>query len=458
MNHLLSMNGCRSLILLLAMLITPTTLWAISISDLQQDKLLSIETWLSTETTANRDTENKQGSAQNKILTAAIGEQVVLNIQLGTNRWFTRAPNIPEIEIANVMNRQRQPFSVHSSKRINGETWSFQLWQISLLPQSSGHYELGELALDIEVMSPNDGKVAGTVRTQAQGFKVILPDANLVEENWFSASQVNIKQQWHQSNNKIMVGDSIRRDVTIEASNTLSVLLPNVLQQQENTQFQTYETPAVLQDHEHRGDYLSTRKEQQTYILQQGGEVSFPDIVVTWWDTKNQQLVKQVIQGKTINVTHTLSSWLQHHRRILVFFTIALLFILASILKLRQHLRRHGKPTWWLYFKAVNAQNWSLSLALLYKKIRNNSGQLTLKRGITSSQQQSAKNLQQTISLPDNNHQIAKRCVFSMWFAVRQQHRNVNSAFKIWRHGILPRALPQLKRGLQKRGIDKLKR
>ncbi|WP_144213235.1 BatD family protein [Shewanella donghaensis] len=458
---------CRCMILALIG-ISPSAL-AMTVGELQAQKTLSIETWLSTETNSTR----RLSEGENSLLTVAVGEQLTLNIQVGSNRWFTRGTQISAVELPNVMSKQREQFSVNSTKRINGETWSFQLWQISLFPQASGRYEVPILDVSIEVMSPSDGKVAGMMVSQTQRFDAILPNASLVDNNWFSSSEVSVEQQWQQSNPELYVGDSLTRVITTNAADTLSVLLPNTLPSKPpNTlsnksskkssgsaseQFQAYSDPVQLQDTEQRGDYLSSRIDKQVYIVQQGGKIVFPDVIVSWWDTKNQQLQQQVLAGQTVTVKHTLASWLTYYGNTLMILVLIFIGLLGVIICLVKYYQQHAKPMWWRYINAVRTKSWSQARGLLYKKVRQTNAHLTLARGIKSQNQKQALLMQQeTDELEAKKDKPKRHLAYELWFAVSEKESQSEKdffkrKFKRLSQKIFPKALPQLEKTIDKK-------
>lgn len=438
------------LLVLLSLLLTMPTALAIGVSDLQKQQLLTIDTWLSTQTDSNQQGSNTV--KDNTQLSAAVGEQIILNIKLGTNRWFTAGTKIPAVELPNVMSRQREQFSVNSTSRIAGETWYFQLWQISLLPQASGSYEVPALDLSMEVMSPEDGKVAGKIRSKAQRFTAIFPDANLVDNNWFSASEVKIEQQWQQSSATLHVGDSVTRNITTYASDSLSVLLPNTLQQAGNAKFQAYNAPAQFQDTEQRGDYLATRRDQQTYILQQGGELVFPDVIVQWWDTKNNEMKQQTLKGQSILVEHTLASWLDYYRNSLIIVSVLLIGLLVLALASIKHYQHHAQPRWWLYLKAVKAKAWPQVLTLLYQKVRHTNQQVTLSAGIDKQQQPHAIRIQNDISDSIQADKQYEKLAYTLWFSVTTRDGTTQPRLlQALIQRFFPKALPQLSKQIKNR-------
>ncbi|MCV5745920.1 hypothetical protein OFN42_37520, partial [Escherichia coli] len=72
---------------------------------------------------------------------------------------------------------------------------------------------------------------------------------------WFSATHVEVKQEWETSTESLKVGDAITRKITISAQDSLSVLLPDLLKGESTTRYQAYPQPHRLTDTQTRGDY-----------------------------------------------------------------------------------------------------------------------------------------------------------------------------------------------------------
>ena len=124
-----------------------------------------------------------------------------------------------------------------------------QRWEITLYPQKSGDYVIPRLPVRVQVSADDGEKVSGTLYTQPIKFKTQLPSGLLTDDTpWFSATSVDVKQQWQQSNENLKVGDAITRTVTIKAQDSLSVLLPNLLENESTAQYQAYPQPHKLDD------------------------------------------------------------------------------------------------------------------------------------------------------------------------------------------------------------------
>ncbi|PHN95724.1 hypothetical protein CSC81_19045, partial [Tenacibaculum discolor] len=92
---------------------------------------------------------------------------------------------------------------------------------------------------------------------------------------------------------------------------SLSVLLPDVLNNKSTQQYQAYPQPNRLEDTQDRGNYRSSRIEETVYIIQQGGEFTLPEFSLQWWDSKNQRLENVVIKGNVFEAKHTVQSFIK---------------------------------------------------------------------------------------------------------------------------------------------------
>ncbi|MDO6575027.1 hypothetical protein, partial [Staphylococcus pasteuri_A] len=75
-----------------------------------------------------------------KVLNVAVKQQAVLYIEVATTRWFTGGTRIGNIDVPNLIAKQRNLLATNYTERRNGETWSRQRWELTLYPQASGEY------------------------------------------------------------------------------------------------------------------------------------------------------------------------------------------------------------------------------------------------------------------------------------------------------------------------------
>ncbi|MFW8369224.1 hypothetical protein ACOICT_29675, partial [Klebsiella pneumoniae] len=76
--------------------------------------------------------------------------------------------------------------------------------------------------------------------------------------NGFAASAVKVQQQWSdQEDQPLKAGDSITRTVTLEANDSLSVLLPTLMPEQRSPLWSVYPAVPELDDQHSRSGYVS---------------------------------------------------------------------------------------------------------------------------------------------------------------------------------------------------------
>lgn len=298
-------------------------------------------------------------------------EQIILYVEVSTNTWYTSGTQIAAVDIADVLVKQRNPFAINSSVRRQGQTWSTQLWEIVLYPQKSGDFTVPSIVVNAQVAGSGGTKQAVTLETKPIPFRVELPSAELDgSRSWFSSTKATVKQQWQQSSEQLKVGDSVTRVLTIEAQDSLSVLLPNLLRDGVSDVWQVYPSPAELTDTQSREGYISKRTDSHTYILQQGGDITWPTYEVWWWNSKDKRIEKVTIEGKTIHVKHTLSSWLRAYQVELLSSLLVIVSVVSFIYGLKRYFRTHSKPAWYQFMRSLLKRHWAESRTLLYRKAR----------------------------------------------------------------------------------------
>ncbi len=307
-------------------------------------------------------------------------QQIIMYVEVATNTWYTSGTQIASIEIPDVLIKQRNPFAINSSVRKQGQTWSTQLWEIVLYPQKSGEFSVPPVSVHVQVATEGSGKQQLTLETKPITFRVELPSAELdSSRQWFSSTKAQVTQDWQTSSDDLKVGDSVTRVVEIQAQDSLSVLLPSLMTNSSNQAWQSYVNSPQLTDSQSRDGYISKRKDSVTYVLQQGGDISWPSYDVWWWNTQKQSLERITIDGYRVHVKHTLSSWLRAYQLELVCLFSAITALLGTYYAVKRYFKTHRKPAWYEFTQSLLHRRWPQSRALLYKKARGETQQVSLK-------------------------------------------------------------------------------
>ncbi|WP_120511316.1 BatD family protein [Photobacterium salinisoli] len=348
----------RALIFVLLPLVLALTVPQIQAAEESSDSnRVLIKTWLTT-------------ASQKEARQVAVNEMITLHIDLATLTWFTAGTRIGKITDPGLMTSQRSLKAVNYTEQRQGTTWSHQSWEIPVFVTQSGQYVIQPIPVTVEVsLSPGRNKEA-ILMTPELRFSASLPSPALTGQRpWFAASEASLEQTWQQSADTLHAGDSITRQITLKAESTLSALLPNPSQPLFDDAYQTYVSPSDLQDSYNRGMYSASRTEQETYVLQGGGEIHFPAIEVQWWDSQKQQLNTLTLEGKTFTVKHTLQSWLKYYAPWLIAALALIALVLIALKAAKHYFSGHPLPSRYLLWRAARHQDWPQCRQLIYQRL-----------------------------------------------------------------------------------------
>ena len=112
----------------------------------------------------------------------SVNEQVILYIEVATPRWFTGGTHISNVEIPDVIAKQRNQFATNYTERKGGQTWSRQRWEITLYPQRSGQFVIPSVAVDVQVSASDGSKISSTLFTPPITFETSVPSSLLSDK------------------------------------------------------------------------------------------------------------------------------------------------------------------------------------------------------------------------------------------------------------------------------------
>jgi len=315
-----------------------------------------------------------------------VKEQVVVSIEILTDTWFTKGTRIHRFELNDALVLQRNQFAVNSTERINGKTYSKQLWEVVVYPLKSGKYHIPEIWVELSVRGDN-GNVQGYLATEPISFTATQPHTLTDSNIGFVGANAKLTQSWEvirsqkatdanaddsEESTILHIGDAIERTVTLNVEDSSAGLLPTLISEPKESSFKCFLNRPQLQDHQHRGEYSATRTEKAVYVIEKAGELYIAPIRLFQWDTDQQVLLAHEVGGRTIVVQHTFSSFVQAYWLELSLTVSALVMMLISGYWLSRHykqLESRGKlPIGWLFLLAIKSKNEVACETLLYRK------------------------------------------------------------------------------------------
>jgi len=239
-----------------------------------------------------------------------VSQQLILYIEVSTADWFAGGTRIETFEIDDVVVLRREKFSVNSTRRVAEQTWSVQLWSISLYPQSAGQFLIPAITLTV----PTAGEGRATTKVQLQtepiSFAATLPadigtqfvDQGKPSKTWVATNSYAVTERFDRPLSGLAVGDSITRTIQIQSENVAAMMLP-ALQLTSPAGLAAYQQPAKMSDQVNRGDYLASRYESVSYVIEKAGAYRLPQLDFYWWDLDLQQMRHEVLPAQIISTT-----------------------------------------------------------------------------------------------------------------------------------------------------------
>lgn len=239
-------------------------------------------------------------------------QQVNLNIEVATHRWFVGGTQIGRLEVDDAIVLRRDSFAVNSSRRIDGENWAVQLWTITLYPQRGGVFNVPSIPVTVTVSDENNQPVKGEIYTKALTFNALEP-ADIKDKNgWLATTLFEVEDQFDREISNLNKGDAVKRTISFKAENMAAMMLPAL--SSEDTGFgnidgvAVYHKPAVIDDTVNRGEYLAERTETVSYVVEQAGDYRLPALTYYWWDLNSQSMQTAEIPERMLSSSNIVTS------------------------------------------------------------------------------------------------------------------------------------------------------
>lgn len=214
-------------------------------------------------------------------------------------------PGAPEVQNAVV-----EPLggSTPTYEYIRGQRYNVIEQRYAIIPQRSGTLTLRpeEFVGALRVRTRR-GYERKNIRVVSNGHAIDVrpppaawPDA----EPWLPAEDLTLTQQWIPAPPRFEVGQPITRTLTLQGRNVAASALPP-LNPEAPEGARLYPDQPALDEGLADDTLMATRIESATVIPSRAGEIAFPEIGVTWFDTDDGQIKRTVLAGMRFEATAT---------------------------------------------------------------------------------------------------------------------------------------------------------
>lgn len=207
------------------------------------------------------------------------------------------APEVPDAVVIAV-GETRSYTATHDNR-----TYGVLEQNFAVFPERSGELSIPEVLVTASTVLPGHRRrTAVRVRSDAVTLEVRgIPAGYPSNKPWFPARDVQLRQTWDPQLTPLSVGETRTRTLTVVAEGAVASLIPPLVQQWPGT-FKHYPEPESIDDAAHQGMLVGTRIESEAIIPAGGGDVTIPEVSVTWWDTDDEVIKTARLDAVAIRV------------------------------------------------------------------------------------------------------------------------------------------------------------
>lgn len=198
---------------------------------------------------------------------------------------------------------------VEGTKIINGKRYKVFTRYYAITPEQAGEYTIAPVQLQGEQVAQQNRRSFFsslattkpiTLFSESVSFSV-KPKPDFASADWLPVELLNLHEEWQPEQTEYQVGEPITRTITLTALGAKAEQLPELKITMPNN-VKAYPENPVLNTMNREGRVIGQRKETLAIIPTQPGEITFPEIQVSWFNTKTNQQQQETLPAKTITI------------------------------------------------------------------------------------------------------------------------------------------------------------
>ncbi|SNY42869.1 Oxygen tolerance [Pseudomonas sp. LAMO17WK12:I6] len=218
---------------------------------------------------------------------AMVGGLLELQVDVLTDTWFTSAATLPELKLDGALVTPPDGQAQHLNQTIDGQSFSGLRYSYLITPNVARRFDIPPLTVSA---TPGQASTAISAQSQPLHFSTTQPPGFKPGETPLVASDVRLSQSLINSATPLKTGDSITRQLILQADGALAMALPVPSLADVAGLSRYLQTPQVTRLDDGRGNVLGGRRiDAVTYRIDKAGAYTLPAIAVKWWDVKTQQ-------------------------------------------------------------------------------------------------------------------------------------------------------------------------
>jgi len=235
---------------------------------------------------------------------AWVGQKVVLHVDVLARDGWAQIRKVADAEVDGAYLLRLESQGTRLGETIEGDSYTGQRYEFMLFPQRGGTLTLPSIPVDVEIRTwgaESDSRIQRLSLPLVEFVARTPPGAEGIR-GLISTSKLTATQDWEPETESLVVGDAIRRRITLRAEDVSGMAFaPTLHNEMENLGM--YPGEPTVEDNFARGDLTGTRIETVTYVVERAGDFELPSIELSWWNIDTQELQHIVLPGFTLQVT-----------------------------------------------------------------------------------------------------------------------------------------------------------
>lgn len=230
-----------------------------------------------------------------------VGSVVELQLDVFTDSWFTEAPTLPDLKLSGALVMPPDGHAEHLNQTLDGKSLSGMRYRYRITPNLAQGFDIPALTVRA---TPGQATTELSAQSQPLHFDAAQPPGFEPGEPVLVAQGLRFTQKIVNSATPLKVGDSVTRELTLQADGALAMSLPTPSLSDVNGLSRYPKAPQISNLGDGRGNFSSGQRiDTVTYRIDTDGSHSLPPISLKWWDAGTRQARTAHVPAVTFQAT-----------------------------------------------------------------------------------------------------------------------------------------------------------
>ncbi len=229
------------------------------------------------------------------------GQRQILYVKLYTTTTFSGSTRFELPKVSGMLIMESEDRPLLGTEKVDGVSYIYKQHEISLFPQRAGILTVPSFIVEFGFQG-TEGKVTRqSFTTNALQFTVEnIPGAD-PQRDVITTTNLKTYDHWQPVPGKAKVGDAFTRTITLTAEDLPGMVFPP-LNVQKIEGIGIYTKQPQVADEMQRGEFTGKRIETISYVCEQEGIFTVPEMHIQWWNPKKELLRDIVLKTVELKV------------------------------------------------------------------------------------------------------------------------------------------------------------